>query len=462
MGERMKNGFSGDTIAAIATAPGAGGIGICRLSGSMASQIAFKIFERETKDKNWTPQKLYFGRVKSRDGETIDDGYAVFFPLPHSYTGEDTIEFQLHGSTANLERVMELLLENGARLANPGEFTERAYLNGKLDLLQAEAVAELIEAGSGEEARAARRRLDGMTSSILENLRQMTIEVLAEYEADVDFPDEELSLLAKPELFEKYQQIQTLTDKLLASYRVSQKLHSGFLISILGKTNAGKSSLFNSILQFERAIVTPQAGTTRDVLREELVVSGRRVRLQDTAGLRNETSDEIESMGMERSRKEASQSDLILYVVDSELGMTAKDRESLQEFSGRNEIWVIFNKVDLRPMKERKDSWKRKFSVSAKTGEGIEELLQAIEERVTKATTTTLEGGIGTSRQYEKLQRFRSSLERARSAFETAPSPEFLSIELRQALEEISSVLGVDGSSEVILDEIFSRFCIGK
>ncbi len=451
---------SQDTIVAIASAPGRGGIGVVRLSGQEAHRIAERVFRsrRNVSGETPEPQKLIFGHVVDEGGEMIDEGYLVHFTQPRSYTGEDSVEFYGHGSPVVLDSIVSRCLKEGARLARGGEFTQRAFLNGKLDLVQAEAVAELIEANSSLEATAARRRLQGGLSSQMEKLRTLLVGLLAEIEAEIDFSDENLDLISETQKKEKIKQIQLLIRDSQASYDVSQRLSSGFRIVLVGRPNVGKSSLFNRLLESDRAIVTSVPGTTRDVLREEIQILGRSVRLIDTAGIREESQDPIEGVGVARSRQEAAEADLTLLILDAHEGTRPEDQQIEAALQGR-EFLRVWNKADLAEAGSPKGE---ATFVSAKTGSGLSELKQELAKRVTQAMPEESCGGVSNSRHIECLAKAQEAIQRAEKRISEQASSEFVAFELQEALRRVTEILGSKESSEAVLDEVFSRFCIGK
>ena len=282
---------------------------------------------------------MIYGKVVDQTTDKIlDDGFAVRMEAPHSYTGEEVVEIQVHGSPVTLQKIVSLCTIQNVRLAQPGEFTKRAFLHGKIDLVQAEAVAELIEAQSEAEASAARKRLEGKLSNKLLQLREDTVALLAEVEADVDFPEEDLPVTQQAHYTKKIKEIQALASSLRKSYEANQKLHDGFTVTLAGRPNVGKSSLFNMLLQNERAIVTPIEGTTRDILREEIILDGRRVRLIDTAGLRPSSSDAVERIGIERASEALKKTDLTCLVIDASEGLTPEEGRSPQRTQPRKNL----------------------------------------------------------------------------------------------------------------------------
>lgn len=452
-----------DTIVAVSTPPGIGGVGIVRLSGPDSLHFAKKIFSPVGNQNSWTHSHLCYGIVHHPvTNERLDDGYAVFFRSPQSFTGEDVVELQLHGNPYLLSCIVGLFLEVGARLAQPGEFTKRSYLNGKIDLLQAEAVSELIHSQSIVEAKNARLRLDGKLSSRLEKLREETIDVLAEIEANIDFPDEDIEPKNQIRLLSMIDQMLMESKFLLETYNQNQKIASGFRIALVGKPNVGKSSLFNAILQDDRAIVAPQAGTTRDVLSEEVILGGHRVKFFDTAGLHPETIDPIEKEGMSRSVQQIENADLVLWI-----GSTVEKYESSELLILKNvskdKCWLIWNKCDLQPPTQTLDFlFGNEFLISSKTGSGIHLLLEAVQTLLHKNHIEEFGGGISNDRQKELMSQLNQYFATSIQMIKEESPPELIAVEFRQSYHHLNRLLGKEEDMEAMYDRIFSKFCVGK
>jgi tRNA modification GTPase len=449
-----------ETIVAISTPPGIGGVGVIRLSGPDSLSIAQALFHTSSSFKH---SQLCYGYVRNPSTqENVDDGFAVYFQSPNSFTGEDVVEFQLHGNPFLLSSVVELCLAQGARLAAPGEFTKRSYLNGKMDLLQAEAVSELIHSQSVMEARNSRMRLDGRLSSHLEKLRDDVIDVLAEIEADVDFPEEDIDPKTQLKMLSNIQEISKTTQGLLATYSQNQKISSGFRIALVGKPNVGKSSLFNAILQNDRAIVNAQAGTTRDVLSEEIILNGYRVKFFDTAGLRSETSDEIEKEGITRSSKEIEKADLVLWL-GSTLEKHSEDELDVLKSVEKKKRWLVWNKVDLNKAPNMFDGFFEKtFKISAKTGLEVASLLENINDLLKSSQNEDFGGGISNDRQKELIEEMIQALNRSVEMIQAKQPPELTAVEFRQIYHALNRLLGKEEDMEAMYDRIFSKFCVGK
>ncbi|GMU43281.1 MAG: tRNA uridine-5-carboxymethylaminomethyl(34) synthesis GTPase MnmE [Xanthomonadales bacterium] len=439
-----------DTIAAIATPAGSGGIGVLRLSGPQALAIARVFLGSPAK-----PRHAHRCRFRDAGGDVIDDGLLLAFPAPHSYTGEDVVELQAHGAPVLLAALLRRCIELGARHARPGEFSERAFLNGKLDLAQAEAVADLIAAGSEAAARAAMRSLDGEFSRRVHALGRQLVELRVYIEAAIDFPEEEIDFLRGDELRARFAAVDLILHELLAGARRGQRLRDGLRVAILGEPNVGKSSLLNALAGHDRAIVTAIPGTTRDVLLEHLDVDGLPVTVVDTAGLR-ETTDEVESEGIARARREAAKADLVLWVVDE-----SRDSGPGARGAASSRI-TVHNKLDLSDAEARieRRADGTHVHLSAKTGAGLPLL-----RRVLREHAGLTEGSAGDfsarARHVDALERCRAALATARAQALTDGHGELAAEELRIAHEALGEITGRMRADE-LLGAIFASFCIGK
>ena len=441
-----------ETIAAVATPRGRGGIGVVRVSGSAAGLIAKALCGIEMEAR-----RAHLVEFSGPDGAMIDRGLALFFPAPHSFTGEDVLELHAHGNPVVLEQLVRRACELGARPARAGEFSERAFLNGKLDLAQAEAVADLIAARSEAQARAAMRSLDGEFSRRVGALVQTIVRLRVEVEAAIDFSEDASESASQPRLERLFAEAATQFDALLAAARRGVRLTDGLHAVIAGAPNVGKSSLLNALVGNERAIVTDIPGTTRDVLRESVVLDGVELTLADTAGLRDCT-DRVEGEGIRRARIELARADLVLAVVErvGDAGAFA----NLPEVSGNATRIVVVNKIDLggiAPWRDEHDGVVT-IGVSARSGAGLE-LLRGELRRV--AAGSTVEGVFSArSRQVAALERARAHLVAAHAALVTA-TPELVAEELRAAQQALGEITGAF-TSEDLLGAIFSTFCVGK
>ncbi|MDT8437845.1 MAG: tRNA uridine-5-carboxymethylaminomethyl(34) synthesis GTPase MnmE [Wenzhouxiangellaceae bacterium] len=434
-----------DTICAIATPPGRGGVGIVRISGPAVADIANALTARLPE-----PRRARLVTVKDATGEVLDEGLALYFPAPASFTGEDVLELQLHGAPVVLEQVLAAAVAAGARRAAPGEFSQRAFVNGKLDLAQAEAIADLIDAATTQAARAARRSLEGELSRKVEALAQEITNLRIFVEAALDFPDEEIDFLSDGDVGGRIAALIADTEALADQARAGQLLTEGLRVAIVGKPNAGKSSLFNALVRRDAAIVTEVPGTTRDVLRESLSLGGMPVLLADTAGLR-ETDDVVEREGVRRTHAELEQADLVLWVVD------ATDAEPGPAPNVPVPCIRINNKSDLPDARRSDDDT---IAVSALTGLGLDALDQSVArhcgllEREASAFSAR-------ARHVEQIAQTLSFLQRAAEVLATGEPAELIAEELHQAADALGEITGRLHSDD-LLGLIFSSFCIGK
>ncbi|AEB08726.1 tRNA uridine-5-carboxymethylaminomethyl(34) synthesis GTPase MnmE [Desulfobacca acetoxidans] len=452
------------TIAAISTPPGEGGIGIVRLSGPDSRAIADRIFRpARPHTPTWPARRLILGQIVSpEDGQAVDEVLLAFMPRPHSYTREDVIEIQCHSGYAVLQRILQLTLQAGARLADPGEFTLRAFLSGRLDLTQAEAVLEVIQARSDASLRVAAAHLAGGLGRHLTRLRDDLLDLLALVEADLDFGEEvpEIDLAA---LVHQLEALESEITALCQSYAQGRMLRQGLQVVLAGRPNVGKSSLLNRLLQTDRAIVTDIPGTTRDVIAENLVIQGLPVCLLDTAGLRP-AQNLVEEIGIQRTQEHLQQADLVLYLLDASQPWQVEDEPQLQALRDQS-ILVVLNKIDLPRVLQPAaipSAWPHHLiEISALTGEGIPALKEAIFQ-AGMGGASPLDGQIVTqARHCRHLEHCRHHLQGAWKIIQTAQPRELLALELRSALQELSAILGLEVDDEV-LDRVFARFCLGK
>jgi tRNA modification GTPase len=433
-----------DTIAAVATPPGKGGIGVVRISGPRVPDVARVLLGNLP-----TPRHATYASFRDTRGERIDQGIAIYYAAPHSYTGEPVLELQGHGGPVVMQQLLRACLDAGARLAEPGEFTRRAFLEGKLDLAQAEAVADLIDAASREAARSALRSLSGDFSAAVRNLLRELVELRALTEALLDFPEEEVDRLHREEAALRLAAVRDALEAVITKSRQGSLLREGIHAVLAGAPNVGKSSLLNRLAGEERAIVTPVPGTTRDSLREAIELEGVPLVLVDTAGMRP-SSDEVERRGMERTQLELSRADLVLAV--TEAGASAPPFALLPADAETARI-VVYNKLDLAPGFVAPPG---AVAVSAKSGEGLDRLRSAILQAAGWSAT-------GES-VFLARERHMRALERARAHLQAAAAQqdwEFFAEELRLAQEALAGITG-EFSSDDLLGEIFARFCIGK
>jgi tRNA modification GTPase len=447
-----------DTIAAVATPPGSGGIAVLRLSGRRALAVADRCLRSAggRVPSAFTSRMAVFGEIH-REGVRVDEGVITVFRGPKSFTGEDTVEIACHGGILVTRRVLEALLAAGARPAEPGEFTCRAFLNGRMDLAQAEAVADLIHAQTDRALGTARAQLSGALSRRIEALRDTLMSVLAHIEAHIDFPDEDIAPDTTSALASKLAVALEGIESLLRTAREGRMLRQGVRTALVGRPNAGKSSLLNRLLGHDRAIVSPVAGTTRDTLEEVAQVRGIPLVLVDTAGLR-ESEDLVEREGIRRSREAASEAELILHVVDASVPWCAEEEALAAAWSGKGRICVA-NKCDLPGAAPVPGS----IAVSCRTGDGFDALEQAIEDRlVSGAVGQGGDDGVAIGVRHQRvLERAREAVIRTRSGLESQQTLELVAFELRVALTALGEVVGKT-SVDDLLDSIFSQFCLGK
>ena len=448
---------TGDTIAAIATPPGRGGIAIVRVSGPRVVEISRRMLGRVP-----VPRMATFTRFEDRCGAVIDDGLALRFEAPRSFTGDDVLELQGHGGVVVSRMVLERVCELGARAAGPGEFTLRAFLNDRIDLAQAEAVADLIDSASASAARCARRSLSGEFSRTVERHRDALVELRAFIEASIDFPDEELDLLGTPETAERLEALRTAVGATLAESRRGAALRSGVKLVIAGAPNVGKSSLLNRLARTDSAIVTDVPGTTRDVVRERVVIAGIPFDVHDTAGLR-ETSDPVERIGVERAADAVDDADLVLVVVDDRDTSCDAVRRALARRAAAPRI-LVRNKIDLsgtEPGVGTDGGATPIARVSALEGSGLAELEEAIVKRVMHGTTAREDAFMARRRHLDALERVSAALDRAQCRLTVDHAGELVAEELRDAQGALGAITGAF-ATEDLLAHIFSSFCIGK
>ena len=442
-----------DTIAAIATAPGAGGIGVVRLSGPGALAIGETLSAIKLR-----PRHTHYAVFRDDRGDIIDDGIVLSFPAPHSYTGEDVVELQAHGSPVLLQQLLQRCLDLGARASRPGEFTERAWLNHKLDLAQAEAVADLIAAGSAAAARAARRSLDGVFSARVDVLLAALTALRVHIEAAIDFPEEEIDFLADADLQHRLDGVLGEHAALLAEAARGQRLRDGLHVVIVGAPNVGKSSLLNALAGNDRAIVTPVPGTTRDLLRESVRLDGVELTLVDTAGLRA-SGDAIELEGMRRARDELAKADLVLAVVDAREPDAARAGLAAELATAPNVLW-LHNKADLLELAVLPTATPDQLWLSAHSGCNLDMLRQYL--RLAAGDGEGVAGAFSArARHVDALRRVGMHLDSARNRLRIDRAGELAAEELRLGQEVLGEITGAT-SSDDLLGAIFSSFCIGK
>jgi tRNA modification GTPase len=441
-----------DTIAAISTPIGEGALAVIRLSGPNARSVLVGIFSGAVAPDRFVPRRVFYGKIHDAEGK-VDDVLATYFQAPNSYTGEDVLEVSCHGGILVTRRVLDLLLAAGARMANPGEFTQRAFLHGKMDLTQSEAVMDLIRAQTELALRAANEQLAGHLGNELTEIRELLLTTLSHVEAYIDFPDEQIDPDTGKVLLDRIRELENRLDRLLATADQGRVLRHGLRTVIYGAPNVGKSSLLNLLLGYDRAIVSELPGTTRDTIEEVINIRGIPVRLIDTAGAR-ESFDLLESEGIRRTQYQVEQADLVIQVVDG-----SRPPANLQGFDGRKSL-LLLNKCDLGVHPEWREVEGVRFSCIERLG--LEDLNQSIWDRVMGATVKLADIRVAINARHQAcLQRAKQLLAAANRSLQVGKSPEFVSIELREALDAVGEVIGkVD--TEDLLGRIFSEFCIGK
>ncbi|MGB9894133.1 MAG: tRNA uridine-5-carboxymethylaminomethyl(34) synthesis GTPase MnmE [Candidatus Saccharicenans sp.] len=452
-----------DTIIAISTPAGSGGIGIVRISGPEALAVASKIFSTREADLTRNPRAMCFGYLLDwEQGEKIDTGYICYFPARHSYTREDVVEIHLHGSPVLLAEAVRLGIKAGARLAHPGEFTLRAYLNGRIDIIQAEAINDLIRASSLDQAKISFRQLEGSLSRKITGIREKILELLSLLETSLEFPEEELGLGTK-QIEDSLNALIDSLDKLLKTYEQGRAMLEGLTIALLGKTNVGKSTLFNALLQEERSIVTPYPGTTRDFIRENIMLDGILMRLVDMAGF-GQAQHPVEEEGIIRGQRMAETADGLLIILDSSREEGPEDFYLLKKFGEKKKI-LVFNKYDL-PEKINKKKILGSYSdvpyveISALKGTNLDRLKEMMLKTFSPSRERE-EEIILHERQKALLEEIAETLNRALEMLRAGYGEELVAEEIREVLPVIGQLTGEIKTQEV-LDLIFSRFCLGK
>jgi len=452
-----------DTISAISTAYGEGGIGIVRMSGSRSYEILSDIFDNIDKVEN---RKLTYGHIRDpRDGRTVDEVLVAYMKAPHTYTGEDVVEINCHGSMVALRKILDITLKEGASLAEKGEFTKRAFLNGKIDLSQAEAVIDLIKASSSSGYDVALSQLDGSFGKNISEIRQKLVDILVDITVNIDYPDEDIEEIVYENLRENIFKIKEDIDYLISTSDTGRILKDGIKIAIIGKPNVGKSSLMNRLLMENRAIVTDIPGTTRDVIQENMMIRNIPVILIDTAGIR-ETDDKIEKIGIEKSKETFNDADLILFLLNSGDVITDEDYSIMNRVANKN-VLVLLNKSDM----DRKIETDRIKEIlgdktfldtSMETGQGVEELKDIIEKMVYKGNLKQDNSLIVTNARHLNLLRDASAfLEDSLKSIESNQPLEFIEIDVKNTYDDLGAILGEEVGDD-ILNEVFSRFCLGK
>ena len=454
-----------DTIAAISTPPGEGAISIVRISGPEALSIADRIFQSETKPSNSPSHRVIYGHIRAQKSKsTIDEVLLVVLKAPNTYTAEDMVEINCHGGFLVTRSVLEEVLRCGARLAEPGEFSKRAFLNGRIDLTQAEAVLDVIRSRTPVSLHMSIEQLEGSLREEMEGLRQQLVEILTQLEAAVDFTESDVQAVEKERFLSSIEILSCRIEELIRTSQGGKLVRDGGRLAIVGKSNVGKSSLLNALLKEERAIVSPVPGTTRDSIEEWLNIDGIPLRIIDTAGMGG-SSGGLEREGARRTEERIGQADLLLFMVDGSVPLDDRDDAIIRHLEGRRSL-VVINKIDLAQVIDT-DHLKKRMKgpfprISALYGDGLEDLRKSIIHKMLDGHSLQSEGVVVTHvRQRDALKRAQDSLQRSIKTLKKNLSEEFVAVDIREALESIGEITG-ETTTEEILNRIFSQFCIGK
>ena len=452
-----KNSFVEDTIAAVATPPGIGAISIIRVSGTDAINVVDSVFIGKDKLNDVKSHTINYGKIVNDDRNLIDDVLISVFRNPHSYTGEDSVEISTHGNPLISQKIIELLIKKGIRVAEPGEFTKRAFLNNKIDLAQAESVVDIINSRTDASLRGARNQLDGVLSKKVEELRELLINASSFVELELDFAEEDVEFIDKNELLKRLKNIKLEIDKLLGTYSFGKVIRDGVNVALVGIPNVGKSSILNYILKESRAIVSHVPGTTRDIIREDVSIDGVFYRLFDTAGIRT-SEDEIEKEGVLRSREAVKNADIVLFINDTEQKFSVELLKEINILTSTDKIISVINKIDVpHETLEHADVY-----ISALTGEGIENLFDKLKEKSVGSSNYSEKSAVVSNvRHYQCLRKAKESLENAESSINNGLTGEYISVDLRNAENNLGEIIG-EVTSDDILNNIFMKFCIGK
>ena len=454
--------YAEDTIVAIATPPGRGGIGVIRISGHHAGAVATEVFRLQRPTAHPESHRFYLGAIVDADGKSMDQALAVFMYAPHSYTGEDVVELHCHGSPVLLHLILARCCEAGARTAEPGEFTKRAFLNGRIDLVQAEAVAEIVEARTEAAARTGLRHLSGALSERLSHLCQALVEIKAQMEVLIDFSEEEVDL-APASLLDGLDAIATQVEALIGSYRVGRLLRHGFHLAIVGQPNVGKSSLLNALAGSERAIVTQIPGTTRDIIEEGVDIGGVPVVLSDTAGWR-ESEEVVERIGVERARRRAAEADGVLIVLDRSRPLSSEDRAIIHTLRPQPGV-IVINKCDLPAAWDTSalpfPAHRPTVEVSASTSAGIDDLRTTVKQVLLSAPADPEASLVTLARHRDALDKAGAAIRSAHRGLSQGDPVDVIAADVQSAIDHVGGITGAV-STEDVLDRIFRDFCIGK
>ena len=452
----MKN-FTEDTIVALATPPGIGAISVLRLSGKQSFNSVDSIFQGKVKLSNALSHTIHYGKIFSDDGTLIDDVMVSTFRGPNSYTGEDSVEISTHGNPLISGKIIELLLKKDVRLAEPGEFTKRAFLNNRIDLAQAEAVVDVISSRTEASLKGARNQLDGMLSQKVQELTSSLINASSFVELGLDFAEEDIEFIDNTELLKRIERITIEIENLLSTYSFGRVIRDGVNVALVGQPNVGKSSILNYILKESRSIVSKIPGTTRDIIREEVSIDGILFKLFDTAGIRL-SEDEIEKEGIQRSREAIKNADIVLLIQDVEQHPDEHLLSEIFSLVDKDRIIIVLNKIDLLLNETSSD----KVCVSALTGKGMNDLLKKLKSMsVGNSVYSEKSAVVSNLRHYQCLGKAKEYLTHAKESISNRLSGEFISVDLRNAENSLGEIIGVITSDD-ILNNIFMNFCIGK
>ncbi len=456
------------TIAAISTAPAIGGIGIVRMSGKNCFEVLEKIFKPKNPEtiENITGYRIKYGTIVNPEtNRVVDEVLVSYFKCPKSYTAENMCEINSHGGIVVLREILELCLKNGAELAKPGEFTERAFLNGRIDLTQAEAIIDIINAKSTREAQESANQLEGYLSRKINEIREKIMDIMVNIEANIDYPEYDVEEVSNKDAENKLKEIENELIKLSKTFENGKILKEGVRIAIIGSPNAGKSSLLNSMLKEERAIVTDIAGTTRDIIEEQISIEGIPFKVIDTAGIRD-AKDKIEQIGIEKSKKAANEADVILAVFDSSVPLNDEDREILNLLKHKKSI-IVLNKTDLKQIvnnecKEIQDVNTEVINISLKNNEGLEKIYESLVKMFNlNQINLDNELTITNIRHQELINKAIESTRMALNDLNNSMPIDIISINIKEILEHLGEITG-DNVSEDIIKSIFAKFCLGK
>ncbi len=456
-----------EAIAAISTPPGYGGIGIIRISGKDSFKIIEKIFKPKNKEKDKIKgYTMKYGKIFDFEGKIIDEVLVTYFVSPKSFTTENMCEINSHGGPIVVKKILELCLENGARMAEPGEFTKIAFLNGRIDLAQSEAIIDMINAKTEKEQQASINQLEGNLSNKINEIREDIMQKIVDIEASIDYPEYDIEEITKGELRKMLERVNIKLKELESNFEKGKLIKDGIKMAIIGRPNAGKSSLLNAILNQDRAIVTEYEGTTRDIIEEFIVIEGIPIKVIDTAGIRNKTEDKIEQIGIEKAKEIAKNADLVIYIIDSSKKMEEEDKEILNLLKDKKVI-IVLNKQDLNTeiseeTEEIKKINKPKIKLSALKKDGIGQLYKEISEMfrlgeiiIDDSVTVTNE------RHKEIIKNAQKNTNDSINSIDKNMPVDIIQISIKQTLEELGKITG-NTVSEDIIDEIFKKFCLGK